>query len=156
MKFNKIGQVAVETLLIYGVALLIVMLAIGALIGFGVLDLGSLLPDDCQLGEFKCESYVVSPDGVQFELRNNFNKNIQRFNITVVGENDNEGLWNGCDGGYSTLVVQGEMTKPPVSIPCEIKVPSKKKISGVIIANVTFVGSQLPRIIKGKIRATVS
>ena len=152
----KRGQLAVETLLIYGIAILVVMLAVGALVGFGVLDLGSLLPDDCQLGELKCENYVVSPDGVQLELRNNINKNIQKFDISILGEGDNEGLWVGCIGNYSSLVVQGELTSPPVNMPCQVLVPSGKKIQGVIYANVTFVGSQLARTIKGKIRATVS
>lgn len=152
----KKAQLAVETLLIYGIALLIVMVAIGALIGFGVLDMGSILPDQCQLGDFTCENYLVSPGGVQLELRNNLGKNIQKFNITILGEGDNEGLWQNCEGGYSTLVYQGEMTNPPMDIPCTIVVPAGKKIQGVIYANITFVGSNLPRIIKGKIRATVS
>jgi hypothetical protein len=153
---RKKGQLAVETLLIYGIAILVVMIAIGALIGFGVLDMSGLLPDSCQMGDFTCENYQVSLGGVQLELRNNLGKNIQKFDITITGEGDNEGLWQGCSGNYSSLVVQGELTKPPVNIPCIVLIPSGKKIQGVIIANISFVGSNIPRTIKGSIRATVS
>ena len=153
---TKKGQLAVETLLIYGIAILVVMIAIGALIGFGVLDMSGLLPDSCQMGDFTCENYQVSSNGVQLELRNNLGKNIQNFTIAISGEGDNEGLWQGCTGDYSSLVVQGELTKPPVKIDCSVLIPAGKKIQGVIVANVNFVGSSIPRTIKGSIRATVS
>ncbi len=153
---QKKGQLAVETLLIYGIAILVVMLAIGALIGFGVLDMGNLLPDQCQLGDLTCENYQVSSTGVQLELRNNLGKNVNSFNISIIGEGNDEGLWQGCSGNYSSLVVQGELTKPPFSIPCTISVPQGKKINGVITATISFTGSAIPRTLKGKIRATVS
>lgn len=155
MKGNK-AQLAVETLLIYGIAILVVMLAIGALIGFGVLDMGSLLPDDCKLGELTCENYQVSSTGVQLELRNNLGRNVNSVFINITGEGDNEGLWQGCNVTYTALIVQGELTKPPVVIPCTILVPQGKKIQGVITASVGLTGSAIPRTIKGKIRSTVS
>src|SRR3989344_5713297 len=84
---NKKAQLAVETLLIYGVAILIVMLAIGALISFGILDLGGLLPDTCNIqgAPLTCEEYFVSKSrGVNIELTNNLGKNLDSLSLVRV------------------------------------------------------------------------
>ena len=153
----KQAQLAVETLLIYGIAILIVMLAVAALIGFGVLDLGGLLPDQCQLGDaLVCENYLVSTDGVQLELRNTLGKNIDQFNITIVGEGDNAGLWSCTETTFSdTLIVNGEVGDV-MNIPCQIQVPVGKKISGTLTVRFQPVNSNIMRTTTGKIRATVS
>ncbi len=101
------AQLAVETLLIYGIALLIVMLAIGALIGFGVLDLGALLPESCSIqgAALNCENYFISKtagNGFQLELSNNLGKNIQDLRLVrVYPENANDvgSLTAGCVPG---------------------------------------------------------
>lgn len=153
---NK-AQAAVETLLIYGVTILIVMLAIGALIGFGVIDLGKLLPDTCgEIGTaFNCENYAVSPTGVQFELKNILGKNIQEFNVTVIGEGDNTGLWDCGIQNYTSVLVNGVISDV-IDIPCNIQVPTGKKIQGQIVLNFITVGSGIVRPATGKFRATVS
>lgn len=154
------AQLAVETLLIYGIAILIVMIAIGALIGFGVLDLGGLLPNQCSTGDaLTCENYVVSPTQVQLELRNSLGKNIDGLNITIVGEGDNTGLWQCEETEYFSslgVLVNGEMTTPPVTINCDVQIPSGKKIQGVVYVKYKPVGSSLWMPNTGKIRATVS
>ncbi|MBN2368125.1 hypothetical protein JXC34_03825 [Candidatus Woesearchaeota archaeon] len=153
---TKKAQLAVETLLIYGIALLVVMGAVFALIQFGVLDLGSMLPDQCDLGEFSCENYVVKPDLVQLELRNNLPKNLENMTVNIEGTGDNEGLWN-CDPAvYTDLVVKGEVTNPPVEITCDIKVPKGKKIEGVVYIEAKLIGSNILKSIQGKIRTSVS
>jgi hypothetical protein len=153
---NKRGQLAVETLLIYGIAILVVMLAIGALIGFGVLDMGNLLPDSCQLADLTCENYAVSQSQVQIELRNNLGKRIDSISIVILGEGDNQGLWTGCTTQYNNIIEQGELTNPPITISCAVDAKPGKKIQGVIYTNVSLVGSNIDRAIKGSIRATVS
>lgn len=60
---NKKGQITMESLLLYGLAILVVLLAIGALTFFGVLDLGRALPDRCSLtgsGALECLEWSVS------------------------------------------------------------------------------------------------
>jgi len=153
---KKRAQLAVETLLIYGIAILIVMLAVGALVAFGVLDLGGLLPDQCQLGDsLACENYVVLEDGVQLELRNTIGKNIQNFTISIKGEGNNLGLWGCNETTYSNILVNGEITNV-VTVPCDIKVPVGKKIEGVMSVSFYPVGSSIARSSTGKIRASVS
>ena len=157
----KRAQAAVETLLIYGVAILIVMLAIGALIGFGVIDLGKLLPDTCgEIGTaFSCENYAVInaeiDDTVQLELKNILGKNIANFTVTVIGEADNEGLWGCTPVDYTPILVNGVISKV-VKIPCDIQVPPGKKIQGEILIKFFTVGSSIQRTGTGKFRATVS
>ena len=95
---TKRAQLAVETLLIYGIAILIVMLAIGGLVAFGVLDLGNLLPDQCQLGNgIDCEEYLVSTTGsgaeVQFQLRNSVGRNVDITQVSITAVDDSEGLF---------------------------------------------------------------
>ncbi len=151
------GQLAVETLLIYGIAILIVMLAVGALIAFGVLDLGGLLPDQCQLGDgLTCENYAVASTGVQLELRNTLGKNIQNFTIDIEGEGDNFGLWNCELTNYTTILLNGELTNPPVLMNCDVKVPKGKKIQGKMSISFYPVNSNIARSITGKIRTSVS
>jgi len=151
------AQAAVETLLIYGVAILNVMLAIGALIGFGVIDLGKLLPDTCgEIGTaFSCENYAVSPSSVQLELKNILGKNIANFSVTVIGEADNEGLWGCTETEYNSILVNGVISEV-IEIPCNVQVPSGKKIQGEIQINFYTVGSSIQRTGIGKFRATVS
>ena len=176
------GQAAVETLLIYGVAILVVMLAIGALIGFGVLDLGSLLPDKCEITgvSIGCSDYLIEQNQVTLQLRNSIGKNIVIANITIVGEGDNTGLWgtrciyNASDEtdvnrprqdmflappSYdSLLVVNGEQQSFILSN-CNIQVPSGKKISGKIIIRYANVANQDQYLIKtayGTINAKVA
>lgn len=153
---KKRAQLAVETLLIYGIAILIVMLAVGALVAFGVLDLGGLLPDQCQLGDaLVCENYVVLQDSVQLELRNTLGKNIQNFTVSIKGEGNNLGLWGCNDTTITSILINGEITNV-VTLPCDVKVPSGKKIEGVMSVSFYPVGSSIARTSTGKIRASVS
>jgi len=72
---RKKGQITMESLLLYGAAILVVLLAIAALTYFGVLDLGRLLPDKCNLeatGVFVCEEWRIddTANTVAFSIRN--------------------------------------------------------------------------------------
>lgn len=69
------GQITLESLLLYGVAILVVLLAVGALTYFGILDLGRLLPDRCNLasaGTLSCDEWRIDSDEgeVHLGLRN--------------------------------------------------------------------------------------
>ena len=79
-KNSKKSQVAMESLMVYGIAILIVMLAIGALMYFGVLDLGAYLPDSCKIkgGTFDCTDYAwsVLANELQIEITNRAGKTI--------------------------------------------------------------------------------
>ena len=58
--FNKNGQAAMEFLMTYGWAILVVLIAIGALAYFGVLSPQKFLPQSCTLSPgFACSDFAI-------------------------------------------------------------------------------------------------
>ena len=88
------GQITLESLLLYGVAILVVLLAVGALTYFGILDLGRLLPDRCNLasaGTIECEEWSVvktDDDGgiIQLGIRNVGPRAVEFNNATYAAD----------------------------------------------------------------------
>ncbi|HLD05979.1 MAG TPA: hypothetical protein VJC16_00405 [Candidatus Nanoarchaeia archaeon] len=161
----KRAQLAMESVMIYGVVILIVIVAIGALIRFGVFDLSNLFPEQCDLGgSIQCEEYAVTAGGVvQLEIRNNLGKNIEVQQIVIEGEEgtDNEGLWGepNCKWAPTApatfeLLANGVKQKYDIA-GCDIGIPEGKKIDGLIKINYNTVGSSIVRPVVGSIRATV-
>lgn len=74
---KKKGQAALEFLTTYGWAFLVILVMIGALAYFGVLDPTRFIPQRCQFGqELFCERFSLQDGGAgndiaNFELRNN-------------------------------------------------------------------------------------
>ena len=163
---EKKGQVAIEAIMIYGLAILVVILAIGALMYFGVLDLGSLLPDKCEIKGVAiiCENYGVTKTGnvVQLELRNSVGKNIEITKVSITGETgtDMQGMWATSPANCTVipttkLLVNGEKGAFTL-LTCTIGIPAGKKISGVIELTYNVVGSSINVVKQGTIRTTVS
>ena len=74
LQFKKKSQGAMEFMLTYGWAMLIVLVAIGALTYYGILDPTVLLPDKCTLqkGPLECTDqkiYIFSSANGQFHLK---------------------------------------------------------------------------------------
>ncbi|MFQ5475271.1 MAG: hypothetical protein ACE5DM_05545 [Candidatus Nanoarchaeia archaeon] len=67
----KKAQAAMEFLMTYGWAILVVLAAIGAMSYFGVFTPTDLLPEHCALtAGVACEDYIVYPGGATFLIRN--------------------------------------------------------------------------------------
>ncbi|HLD19433.1 MAG TPA: hypothetical protein VJB90_05495 [Candidatus Nanoarchaeia archaeon] len=86
-RLNRSGQAAMEFLMTYGWAILVVLVVIAAMSYFGVLDPSNVVPDRCYLGEkFECTDYRFETSGgsgvVYLLLTNKFNQP-----ITVTGLN---------------------------------------------------------------------
>ena len=86
---NKKGQLSIETMIIYGLVILVTLSVIGGLLYFNVLDLGSYLPDKCDLGgsgDLKCEemSFSSSSDTLQLGVRNIGQKPIDTLDMSVT------------------------------------------------------------------------
>lgn len=81
------GQAAMEFLMTYGWAILVVLAAIGALAYFGVLSPDNFLPSKCTISpEFACTEWKVNTDGtVQLGLQNNLGSTASEINVTLVG-----------------------------------------------------------------------
>ncbi len=107
----KKGQAAMEFLMTYGWAILVVLAAIGALAYFGVFSTGSLLPDRCTAAAgFSCVDLKVqegdaASSEVRFAIINNLGDNIDAVNISLTSDQctssaiDVGALSNGANSG---------------------------------------------------------
>lgn len=81
------GQAAMEFLMTYGWAILVVLAAIGALAYFGVLSPDRFLPDKCTANPpFACTQYKVdaSADTADFRLQNSAGVDISITNVELL------------------------------------------------------------------------
>ncbi|MBI5389208.1 hypothetical protein HZB01_02385 [Candidatus Woesearchaeota archaeon] len=86
--FRKKGQAALEFLMTYGWAILVVLVVIGALAYFGVLSPQSILPEKCVMGTgLSCTDHQVSATSFTLLLENGMGSpiNITGLSLTQVG-----------------------------------------------------------------------
>ncbi|MEM4260223.1 MAG: hypothetical protein QXG00_03230 [Candidatus Woesearchaeota archaeon] len=78
----KKSQVALEFLVTYGWALMIILIMIGVIVYFGLMNPNNFISDNCDMGdELKCEDFGIYNNGVIIQVRNNFGKDIVVSNI---------------------------------------------------------------------------
>jgi len=106
----KKAQAAMEFLMTYGWAILVVLLAIAALAYFGVLNPGKYLPSSCTLGTgLSCTDFKV--DGaagtVTLVIRNGMGEDLNPFNVSIAGGCVGEAFAVGglVDGEQETIVI---------------------------------------------------
>jgi uncharacterized protein (UPF0333 family) len=83
----KKGQAAMEFLMTYGWALLVVLVAIGALAFFGVLNPGQFLPDQCTLfAGLSCLSYFgdAQADMLNFQFQNGLGYSMDNVFVDIL------------------------------------------------------------------------
>jgi len=81
---KKRGQAAMEFIMGYGWAILVVLVAVGALAYFGVLKPDKLLPRKCVIQPgIHCEDFKVQEDSATFLLKNALGKNMEILSIQV-------------------------------------------------------------------------
>ena len=107
----KKAQAAMEFLMTYGWAILVVLLAIAALAYFGVLNPGKYLPSSCTLGTgLSCNDFKVEANNVTLVITNGMGEDLNPFTITIGGacasvataDPDGDGL---LDGEKDTFVI---------------------------------------------------
>jgi hypothetical protein len=88
---SKKAQAAMEFLMTYGWALLVVLVAIGALAFFGVLNPGQFLPSQCAaFAGLSCVSYVAVSNGastngeLNFQFQNGLGYTLTSFTADVL------------------------------------------------------------------------
>ncbi len=86
------GQAAMEFLMTYGWAILVVLAAIGALAYFGVLSPDNFLPEQCtvspEFGNTCLEAQANAGGEVLLGLRNNVGTTIQNVNVSLIDPDD--------------------------------------------------------------------
>lgn len=82
---KKRGQAAMEFLMTYGWAILVVLVAIGALAYFGVLNPARFLPSSCTITPgISCEDFVVDNTGaISLALRNGMGTDLNNVTIEI-------------------------------------------------------------------------
>lgn len=107
MAKNRRGQAALEFLTTYGWAFLVILIMIGALAYFGVLDPERFIPQRCQIAApFACdgENYQISDSSPQFavRIRNSLNKpfTIDEVEFKLISNT----TWTNCTGSGGTLL----------------------------------------------------
>ena len=156
------GQAALEFLSTYGFAFLIILVMIGALTYFGVLNPNRFLPERCLMNqEFSCEEFQLDIDNpaagdltASVIIRNNLG------NSVIVGEGN---FSNPEDGGNcvntpgtTTIPSGGEVTYSCVIPAAESTWPAEgSKVKVAFASNFTEVGNQFSRPIAGEIFGTL-
>ncbi|MBU0471382.1 MAG: hypothetical protein KKF89_06085 [Nanoarchaeota archaeon] len=123
---HKKGQAALEFLTTYGWAFLIILVMIGALAYFGVLNPTRFVPDTCTFsGAFMCEDSVITgptTDSVVIKLRNS----VEEVQVTAITLTDmdtgidtylvTDFMLAGDGAGCSATVFGGPMTVKASSV----------------------------------------
>jgi len=80
----KRAQAAMEFLMTYGWAILVVLVAVGALAYFGVLSPDSFLPKKCTLSPgIACEDHKATSSSVEVVLRNGMGRDMTSVGVRV-------------------------------------------------------------------------
>jgi len=119
-----------EFLMTYGWAILVVLVAIGALAYFGVLNPGRYLPSSCMIAPgVSCDDFKATATDVQLILRNGMGDSLTATNVAISGctvsaEADGDDAWNdgavlggsdgitltGCTNGASGARLKTDVT----------------------------------------------
>ena len=84
-KFLHASQAALEFLLTYGWAIMVVLVVVGSLSYFGVLNTDSFLPNKCSLPSgILCLDYEVGTSSINLVLQNNFGEAIAIDRIDIA------------------------------------------------------------------------
>ena len=122
IKFNHKSQAAMEFLMTYGWAILVVLAAIAALAYFGVLSPEKFLPEKCILEPgLACVSHKVEPTQTTLVLSNGKGRTIiinsitvgsctAAFSDTMQSGNDKNFLITGCDNGAAKEKFKADIT----------------------------------------------
>ncbi|MDO8555865.1 MAG: hypothetical protein Q7R96_01680 [Nanoarchaeota archaeon] len=109
---QKKGQSAMEFLMTYGWAILVVLIAIGALAYFGVLNPAKFLPSQCILFPgLSCSNFKVGASTASFVVQNGAGQNLGDLNITISNPNQGSCTTNSTatanitDGATSTYTI---------------------------------------------------
>ncbi len=138
------AQAALEFLMTYGWAILVVLIAIGSLAFFGVLSPDRFLPDKCLLKTgLTCADHKVTPGQIDVYLRNGIGDDIVVDTVAVQG----------C-GSISPATAMTNGGEAQFNVPCAPALTGSK-FSGVLNITYTSAGSGFTRNNIGDLTASI-
>lgn len=150
---KKRSQAALEFLTTYGWALLVILILIGALAYFGVLNPQRFLPDRCNISPgFTCDEYQITDGNITVILTNKLGAAIQINNASF----DSREIGFSCSVSDINTVIDADQR---ITINCtdeaEIFPPPNNKLKMTFEVDYTPVMGSLPQKILGEIFATI-
>lgn len=132
----KRAQAALEFLITYAWAFLVILITIGALYSFGVFDFAKFLPQRCLFtSQFECIDFSFAGDQVRLRLINNIGENVRITSLSVTNDAvnplrctlsqpatlpfdwksgiENDFLFTGCENGAFII---GERTEAKITM----------------------------------------
>jgi len=144
----KKGQAAMEFLMTYGWAILVVLLAIAALAYFGVLSPGKYIPSSCVLEtglactDFKVDGGVDTSQ-ITIYVRNGIGQDLRNFSLDIPGE---------CNG-TANIPVFIDGTEEAFVLDCGSDILGSRIKENILISYVSMSGMQHTKL--GSISARV-
>jgi len=156
---EKLSQAALEFLITYAWAFLVIIILIGVLVYLGVLSPTKFLPDKCEFGsEFGCIDYVVSSNGLQVKLKNNIGHSVVIENLSVYSEKSDEPIT--CLSPVAGMVLAPEeILDTPVSCSFsgeEITQGEKAKLNLEVKYHATESSALFSKSVKGTVQIKVT
>ena len=150
MQNSKSGQAAMEFLMTYGWAILVVLIAIGALAYFGVLNPGRFLPKSCTLMPgLDCTEFKVDKSDVQVQLfiRNGLGSSIDFSTLNVDTNLDGTG---DCTAVDPAAIADGALSAQINIAGCTIGTVGSR-FRGNILGTYTLSGGTLTHSLNGNL-----
>lgn len=118
------GQAAIEYMITYGWAFVVILAAVGVLGYFGLLNPTKYIPESCELGEqLKCVDHAVADDGsIQLRVQNNFGVDIN------VSDANGDANWT----TDAVIIPDGEIKKLTLESNKEIFEGTKERFDLII------------------------
>lgn len=157
MRNNK-GQLSIETMIIYGLVILVTLSVIGGLLYFKVLDVTAYLPDKCDLGgsgDVKCEEWAYGGGTLSLGIRNTGQKPISSISVTVTDEIGTNFPTASPASGTATGGPWAPGDIAAVDIPA-ISAGAGKILRGPLTVTYTFVDGAIDMTTTGSIRVKSS
>ena len=145
------SQAAMEFLMTYGWAILVVLVAIGALAYFGVLSPDRFLPAKCQLpAGIACTDFRADTTGIYVVLRNGLGFDINSITVSISSDTVNCGVND--DGSGDDPLLNGKDSTYYLNCP----LTSGSKFNGELAIEYRNVESSLVHIANGTLVSRVS
>lgn len=145
----KKGQAAMEFLMTYGWAILVVLAAIGALAYFGVLSPDRFLPEKCTLPSgMACLDFAWTGDDFQLVIQNSGGFDMSNVSVTI----DGTGCTDIASTVGSTSLIDGQQVTYSGFTGCD---PASGKFKGTLTVAYTNLQTSLGHTKVGELIAKV-